>query len=642
MTALAEPLPYLPTQAELDAFFAGQATTAWRWLGAHAHPDGGFHFAVWAPNAQAVAVMGDWTDWQPRLIEREGVFWAGLQPDAKAGQLYKFQLVDAHGQVTDRADPYARAAELRPGTASRLVGPTEYRWNDEAWLTQRAQTPWRERPVAIYELHLGSWRRHDGEPIGYRGLAQPLIHHVRSHGFTHVEFLPVLEHPYDPSWGYQVTGYFAPTSRWGTPDDLRYLIDALHNAGIGVFLDWVPAHFPRDGHALARFDGTPLYEDPNPQRGEHPDWGTLIFDYGRPEVASFLLSSARYWLDAFHADGLRVDAVASMLYLDYSRGEGYWTPNVHGGNWNLEAIGFLQRLASEVFAAVPGTVCMAEESTAFPGVTKPVHEGGLGFAFKWSMGWMHDSLAFFGADPLGRPHLHDRWTFSTTYAFSEAYVLPLSHDEVVHGKGALVAKLGGAPEYAVQQLGLLLAWQWLHPGKKLLFMGAELADTREWNQDGALDWTLEQLADRQRLQQWLAALGRLYQHQPALWFDANPQGFEWVEGANRGESILVFARQVPADALSGLPPNPHDAEPRWQQLVCVLHATPVLRKEQWIPMPALGKWRLILASDDATFGGARPVRTQRSFAASTQWKRPQLRCDLPPYGVLVFAREPIA
>jgi len=333
--------------------------------------------------------------------------------------------------------------------------------------------------------------------------------------------------------------------------------------------------------------------------------------------------------------------VASMLYLDYSRPAGHWTPNQHGGNWNLEAIAFLQRLSTEVFDAVPGSVCMAEESTAFPGVTKPVHDGGLGFAFKWSMGWMHDSLAFFGADPLGRPHLHDRWTFSTTYAFSEAFVLPLSHDEVVHGKRSLVGKLGGAPEHALLQLRLLLAWQWLHPGKKLLFMGAELAETVEWNQDGALDWSLQQDPQRQQLRQWLAALGWLYQHQPALWSDANPQGFVWVEGSNSAESVLVFARQVPEALLPQLSPNPHDAEPRWQQLVCVLHATPVLRRGQWIPMPALGKWRLILASDDVQFGGDRPTRTQRSFVASTQWKRPQLRCDLPPYGVLVFARDPL-
>lgn len=633
--------PYLPTQAELDQFFAGRATTAWRWMGAHPHPEGGFHFALWAPAAQCVAVMGDWNDWQPQPLEQHGVFWAGHASAACAGQLYKFQILDAEGNTSDRADPYARAAELRPGTASRLLGPSLHTWQDSNWLARRATTPWRERPMAIYELHLGSWLRHDGLAPGYRALAAPLVHHVRAYGFTHVEFLPVLEHPYDPSWGYQVTGYFAPTSRWGTPDDLRYLIDALHNAGIGVILDWVPAHFPRDGHALARLDGTPLYEHPNPQRGEHPDWGTLIFDYGRPEVASFLLSSARYWLEEFHADGLRVDAVASMLYLDYSRPPGQWMPNQHGGNWNLEAITFLQRLSTEVFDAVPGSVCMAEESTAFPGVTKPVQEGGLGFAFKWSMGWMHDSLAFFGTDPLGRPHLHDRWTFSTTYAFSEAFVLPLSHDEVVHGKRSLVGKLGGSPDHALLQLRLLLAWQWLHPGKKLLFMGAELAETVEWNQDGSLDWRLQQDPQRQQLRHWLAALGWLYQHQPALWFDANPHGFAWVEGSNSAESVLIFARQLPEPLSETLPPNPHEAEPRWRQLVCVVHATPVLRAGQWIPMPVLGKWRLILASDDAQFGGSRPARTQRSFVASTQWKRPQLRCDLPPYGVLVFARDPL-
>jgi len=633
-TAVTQPT-YLPSASDLQDFTEGKASTAYNWLGAHAHPSGGFAFALWAPRAQAVAVIGDFNHWQPQPLGQQGEFWVGTIAEAEAGQLYKFKVVGCDGAEQDRADPYARAAEYRPGTASVLVGPVDYQWRDDAWMAKRAGQDPRLRPVAIYELHLGSWIRRDGQAPGYRALAQPLIHHVHQYGLTHVEFMPVMEHPYDPSWGYQVTGYFAPTSRWGTPDDLRFLIDALHHAGIGVILDWVPAHFPRDVHALQRLDGAPLYEHPDPQRGEQPDWGTLIFDYGRPEVQSFLLSSARYWLQEFHADGLRFDAVASMLYLDYSRGPGQWQPNVHGGNWNLEAIQCLQALTALTEVVQPGAMCIAEESTAFPGVTRSVADGGLGFTLKWSMGWMHDTLAFLEADPLVRSSLHDRWTFSTTYAHAEAFVLPLSHDEVVHGKRPLVHKLGGANEYALVQLRLLFGWQWLHPGKKLIFMGDELAEHREWNHDGEIDWSLLTRPDRRQLRAWLAALGHLYRTQPAMWSDADPAGFAWVEGSNSHESIVIFERRL-TNQLAADPAAATGADPVWQRLVCVLHATPVARKGQWLPMPALGKWRLVLASDDLEFGGQRPPRG-RSYVASTQWGRPQLKCDLPPFGVLVFA-----
>ena len=606
------------------AFLGGFGQQAWRWLGAWQRSRAGlagFEFAVWAPNAERVGVIGDWNQWRPQWLTRDGAFWQGFVAEATAGQLYKLVIEDVHGLRTERADPFARQAELRPGTASRLCGPSDYRWHDAAWMRGRGKAHQPDQPLSIYEVHLGSWRRWDDGTPGYREIARPLADHVRKLGFTHVELLPPHEHPYDPSWGYQVTGYFAPTSRWGTPDDFRYLVDQLHGAGIGVLIDWVPAHFPRDGHGLGRFDGTPLFEHPDPQRGEHPDWGTLIFDFGRPEVQSFLLASAHYWLSEFHIDGLRVDAVASMLYLDYSRPPGKWTPNKDGGRYNLEAIAFLRNLNHLFSEAFSDCLCIAEESTAFVGVTAPIAQDGLGFHYKWNMGWMHDALGYLGLDPVHRAWHHDRITFSTTYASAERFVLPLSHDEVVHGKGSLVRKMGGQWQHGLDQLRLLYGLQWLHPGKKLLFMGQEFGQDREWNQDIGLDWHL--LADpvRQGLLAWVAELNRLYRSHPALHVgDCDRQGFVWVEGANRGESLLVWQRCSPAESL-----------------VAVLHFTPVDRRGLWVPLPELGRWQVVVNSAWQQFGGERTAPDPDTDAIDI-YGRVHAQLDVPPFGVLILAR----
>ncbi|MSQ82849.1 MAG: 1,4-alpha-glucan branching protein GlgB [Myxococcales bacterium] len=607
-----------------DEFCRGVGWQAWRWLGAWPRQRNGlagFQFNVWAPNAEHVGVVGDWNGWRPQWLERQGALWSGFLGDAVEGQLYKLAIVDVHGMPTERADPFARQAELRPGTASKLVGTSTYRWHDAAWMRKRAQVQARDQPLAIYEVHLGSWRRWGDDPPTCRELAKPLVEHVRKLGFTHVEFLPPLEHPYDPSWGYQVTGYFAPTSRWGTPDDFRYLVEQLHIAGIGVLIDWVPAHFPKDTHGLARFDGTPLYEHADPQRGEHPDWGTLIFDYGRPEVQSFLLASAHYWLTEMHVDGLRVDAVASMLYLDYSRQPGQWTPNVQGGNWNLEAIELLRALNRMIEMEIPDVLCIAEESTSFPNVTLPLADGGLGFAYKWNMGWMHDALGYLALDPIERSRHHDQITFSTTYAHAEHFVLPLSHDEVVHGKGSLVRKMGGQWQHGLDQLRLLLGYQWLHPGKKLLFMGQEFGQDREWNQDYGLDWHLVADPPRLGLLAWVAHLNSLYRLNKALHAgDCDLKGFDWVEGNNHDESILIWQRKS-AD----------------QALVCVLHFTPVDRRDHWLPLPLAGTWRYVTSSALVEFGGDRD-KLPDPVQASDQYGRICAQLDVGPFVVLVLER----
>ena len=609
-------------QVQVAAFHAGTDFAAWQWLGAWPqHREGldGYAFAVWAPNATAVGVIGEFNQWRPDHMVREGQIWRCFIAGAQAGELYKFRVADVHGLHADRADPMARHCELRPGTASRLVGPTRHVWGDQQWMAERGQRQRRDSPLSIYEVHLGSWRKWGDDPPNYRELAPKLADWVARHGFTHVELLPPMEHPYDPSWGYQVTGYFAPTSRCGTHDDFRFLVDTLHRAGIGVLVDWVPAHFPRDAHALARFDGTPLYEHPHPHRGEHPDWGTYIFDYGRPEVQSFLLASAHFWLQELHVDGLRVDAVASMLYLDYSRPHGQWTPNEHGGNWNLQAIAFLRSLNTMLARELPDVLCIAEESTSFPNVTGPLQDGGLGFSYKWNMGWMHDTLGYFSLDPLWRAHSHDRITFSTTYAFAEHYVLPLSHDEVVHGKGALIRKMCGQVEHGFGQLRLLYGCQWMHPGKKLLFMGQEFGQNTEWNQDRELDWGLLLAPPNQQLAKWVAALNQLYRQRKALHAgDCDPQGFAWVEGSNSVESILVWQRNGGADSL-----------------VVVLHFTPVDRRDHWVPLPAVGSWRTVLSSGLAEYGGDR-LALPAPAVATERDGRPWAQLDVSPYCVLVL------
>lgn len=486
-----DPYRYPPTLGELDLHLIGEGRheRLWEALGARVF-DEGVAFTVWAPNARGVRVVGDFTGWGPddgwpmRSLGSSGV-WEVFVPGASVGSRYKYRILGADGHWRDKADPLAARTEVPPATAS-VVHHSRYAWGDADWLTRRARRQPHQEPMSVYEVHLGSWR----PGLGYRELAEQLTAYVTELGFTHVEFLPVMEHPFGGSWGYQVTGYYAPTARFGDPDEFRFLVDRLHQAGIGVILDWVPAHFPKDEWALARFDGTPLYEHPDPRRGEHPDWGTYVFDFGRREVRNFLVANALYWLDEFHIDGLRVDAVASMLYLDYSRQEGQWAPNVHGGRENLEAIAFLQEVNATVYKHHAGVVMVAEESTAWPGVTRPTAEGGLGFGFKWNMGWMHDTLLYTSKDPIYRQHHHHQLTFSLAYAWSENYVLPISHDEVVHGKGSLTGKMPGDTWQRLANVRALLAYMWAHPGKQLLFMGCELADDREWSEERGLDWYL--------------------------------------------------------------------------------------------------------------------------------------------------------
>jgi len=611
-------------QRELEAFHAGQGFRVWQILGAWPRREGsqdGWHFAVWAPNASAIGLIGDFNSWHATPMTCTGDIWVAFVAGARAGQAYKFQITQHNGQVQDKADPYARQAELRPHTASRLPQPQRHRWRDKKWLQERQQRQQGSAPVSIYELHLGSWRKPDGQTPSYRAIAQPLADHVTRLGFTHVELLPLCEYPYDPSWGYQVTGYFAPTSRYGDPDDLRFFVDTLHRAGIGVLVDWVPAHFPRDGHGLGRFDGAALFEHPDPRRGEHPDWGTFIFDYGRPEVRSFLLASAHYWMDQFHLDGFRVDAVASMLYLDYSRNHGDWLPNIHGGNWNLEAISLLQDFNEMVHFHFPGALTIAEESTAFPGVTRPREQGGLGFSYKWNMGWMHDTLKYLREDPVHRSYHHDTITFSSLYHYSEAFALPLSHDEVVHGKGSLLRKMGGPWFDGLPQLRLLYGYQWAHPGRKLLFMGQEFGQEREWDFDRELDWHLCQDPARQGLLRWIGALNELYRSHPALHLgDGDGSGFCWVDGSDAADSILVWSR------LGG-----------GREVVVVLHFTPVQRTSQYLPMPATGTWKVILSSDLEMFGGA-GQHMPEPVEAAEQWGRPMICVDLAGYAVLALER----
>jgi 1,4-alpha-glucan branching enzyme len=554
-----------------------------RVLGGHLEADGA-RFRVWAPNASAVAIVGEPSDWQqgvPLTPSNSGV-WEGFVAGATRGQRYKYRITDAGGGIQEKADPFAFATEHPPATAS-VLWDLEYEWGDEAWSSARADRAPHVEPMSIYEVHLGSWRR----PASYRGIAPALADHVERLGFTHVELMPVMEHPFYGSWGYQTTGFFAPTARYGTPQDLMYLIDYLHQRGIGVILDWVPAHFPDDPHGLARFDGTPLFEHADPRQGRHPDWGSLIFNYGRHEVRSFLLSSACFWLERYHADGLRIDAVASMLYLDYSRPAGEWIPNRFGGRENLGAIELLRHLNRAVHDRVPGALTFAEESTGWPGVTSRPEEGGLGFDFKWDMGWMHDTLQHFSRDPIHRRHHLDELTFRALYRGSEEYLLPLSHDEVVHGKGSLLSKLPGDDWQRFATLRTLLGYQYATPGKQLLFMGTELAPPTEWSHDGELDWRLETEPERAGLAQWLADLNGLHREEPALHHDSGGEGeFEWVD-VNTSDSVVTFLRHG-----AGRP------------VLAVVNLTPVVRSGYRVGIPQGGRWSELLNSDATHYGGS--------------------------------------
>ena len=597
---LRDPYAFLPTLGELDLHLAleGRHEQLYEKLGAHVREiDGvaGTAFAVWAPNARSVSVVGDFNSWDGRLHPMRSLgasgIWELFLPGVESGAHYKFEIRTQDGRLRLKADPVASYAEVPPGNASRVFR-SQHAWTDDAWLEQRGERDPLRAPMSIYEVHLGSWRRNPlegGRPLTYRELADELADYVSDLGFTHVELLPVMEHPFSGSWGYQVTGYFAPTSRFGTPDDFRAFVDRMHERGIGVILDWVPAHFPRDDWALALFDGTHLYEHADPRRGAHPDWGTLVFNLGRSEVRNFLLSNALYWLREHHADGIRVDAVASMLYLDYSRKPGEWIPNRFGGREDLEAVAFLKELNETLFARVPGVVSAAEESTAWPGVSRPTYLGGLGFGFKWNMGWMHDTLVYFQKDPVFRSYHHHTLTFSLLYAFSENFILPLSHDEVVHGKRSLLDRMPGDRWQKFANLRALYAYMWAHPGKKLLFMGGELGEWDEWNAEGSLHWNLLEYTEHAGVQALVRDLNRIYRETPALYErDFDPNGFRWLEANDAAANVVAFARY---DDAGGHP------------VVCVLNLSPVPRYEYRVGMPVCCRWRELLNTDAGFYGG---------------------------------------
>ena len=575
--------------ADLDLHLFGEGThrRLWELLGAVPLPDGGIRFAVWAPNARGVDVHGDWSGWspQPMAPQASSGIWAIDVPEAEAGHHYKYAVHGADGRTLMKADPCAQAAEVPPSDASIVAGRSRHEWNDAEWMSARAHGV--GRPLRVYEVHLGSWRQGLQD---YRGLGAALAEHVRALGFTHVELLPVAEHPFAGSWGYQVTGYYAPTSRFGSPDDFRAFVDTLHRNGIGVILDWVPAHFPKDEWSLARFDGTALYEHADPRQGEHPDWGTYVFNYGRNEVRNFLMANALYWMEQFHIDGLRVDAVASMLYLDYSRKPGEWLPNEHGGRENLGAISFLEQVNTIIATEHPDVMMIAEESTSWPRVSHPVDHGGLGFTHKWNMGWMHDTLGYFRQQSVHRRWHHHEITFGLLYAFSERFVLPLSHDEVVHGKGSLLNKMPGDDWQRFANLRALYAWMWAMPGAPLLFMGAELAPWTEWNEAVGLPWHLLDHAPHRGVRDLVAGLNATAARWPALWErDHEPGGFQWLEANDADQSVFAFLRW----ANGGL-----------HAVACIANFTPVPRSGYRVGLPWAGRWETIMDTDASPFGGS--------------------------------------
>jgi 1,4-alpha-glucan branching enzyme len=629
---------HLPTLGEMDLYLIaeGRHEELWRVLGAHVRGPAGTSFAVWAPNARGVRVIGDFNHWDGRACPMRSLgssgIWELLIPGIGAGERYKFEICGPDGTWRAKADPMAARAEQPPATAS-VVFESGYQWGDGEWLADRAERDVLTSPMSIYEVHLGSWR----PGLSYEELADQLTDYVIRLGFTHVEFLPVAEHPFGGSWGYQVTSYYAPTSRFGSPDDFRHLVDRLHQAGIGVLLDWVPAHFPRDIWALARFDGTPLYEHPDPRRGEHPDWGTLIFDYGRHEVRNFLVANAVYWLEEFHADGLRVDAVASMLYLDYSRKDGEWAPNALGGRENLDAVAFLREVNATCYRLHPGVAMVAEESTAWPGVTRPVHLGGLGFGLKWNMGWMHDTLAYLARDPVHRGYHHDQITFSMIYAYSENYVLPLSHDEVVHGKGSLLRKMAGDEWQQFAGLRSLLAYMWAHPGKQLLFMGGELGQGDEWSADNGIQWHLLDYPSHQGVQRLVIDLNQAYTRQPALWRqDARPEGFSWIDANDTAGNVLSFVR-LAGDLSGPVDAGPGRAGPDHNDLLaCVINFSGTPHRGYRVGLPRAGRWRELINTDAAVYGGSGVGNMGHVTAVSEPYHGMPASAEItiPPLGAL--------
>jgi 1,4-alpha-glucan branching enzyme len=677
-TVADDPYRYLPLLGEFDLHLIGEGRheELWRVLGAHVREVGlatGTSFAVWAPNARGVRVAGDFNYWDARAFPMRSLggsgVWELFIPGVAEGARYKYSVCGYDGAWRDKADPLAQYAERPPATAS-VVFTSGYVWRDSEWVAARSgREPVRE-PMSVYEVHLGSWR----PGLSYRELAVQLVEYVVDMGFTHVEFLPVAEHPFGGSWGYQVTSYYAPTSRFGDPDDFRYLVDALHQAGIGVLLDWVPGHFPRDEWALARFDGTALYEHPDPRRGSQPDWGTLVFNYGRTEVRNFLVANAVYWLEEFHIDGLRVDAVASMLYLDYSRKPGEWVPNQYGGRENLEAISFLQEANATCYKRVPGITMVAEESTAWPGVSRPVYLGGLGFGFKWNMGWMHDTLSYMSLDPIYRQYHHNEMTFSMVYAYTENFILPLSHDEVVHGKGSLLGKMPGDEWRRFAGLRSLLAYMWAHPGKQLLFMGGEFGQGNEWSADKGLDWWVLDFDVHQGVQRLSRDLNLAYRQAPALWqLDASPDGFSWIDANDALGNVLSFLRfpavadgsssggSDPGGSDSGGPDSGGSASGSSGSasgssgsasggsasggssgvVACIANFSAVPHLNYRVGLPTAGRWREVINTDAIVYGGSGVGNLGGIEAEPVPWhgQPSSAQITVPPLGVLWLTPE---
>jgi 1,4-alpha-glucan branching enzyme len=630
-----DPYRYLPTLGEMDLHLIaeGRHEDLWKVLGAHVHtydsptgPITGTAFAVWAPAARGVRVSGDFNGWNSaaypmRTLGSTGV-WELFIPGVGNGAKYKYDILGADGVWRDKADPMAQHTEHPPATAS-VVYTSDYEWTDGDWCKKRSQTDWLKAPMSTYEVHLGSWR----QGLSYKELAEQLVDYVSDSGFTHVEFLPVMEHPFGGSWGYQVTSYYAPTSRFGSPDEFRYLVDRLHQAGIGVIVDWVPGHFPKDEWALARFDGTALYEHEDPRRGEQPDWGTYVFNFGRREVRNFLVANACYWLEEFHVDGLRVDAVASMLYLDYSRKEGEWIPNEFGGRENLDAIAFLQEMNATAYKRVPGVITIAEESTAWPGVSRPTHLGGLGFGFKWNMGWMHDTLEYVSKPPVYRQWHHHQMTFSLVYAFSENFVLPISHDEVVHGKGSLLGKMPGDRWQQLANLRALLAFMWAHPGKQLLFMGSEFGQESEWSEARSLDWWLLDLPDHRGVWQLIRDLNAAYKEHSALWtLDAEGAGFQWIDANDAEGNVFSFLRWGEDGSA----------------VACIANFAGTPHEDYRVGLPFAGEWREIVNTDADLYSGSGVGNMGAVHAETESWHGQPASATLrvPPLGVLWLASPP--
>ena len=630
-----DPYAFLPTLGDLDIHLMheGKHLELYKVLGSQVTTSNsipGISFKVWAPDAKGVSLIGNFNGWNRainpmrKLIGSNGI-WEIFMPEMAQGEYYKFAIKAQSNEILEKQDPLGKLCELRPGTASVVWDNSQISWSDDQWLAQREKTDPMNAPLSIYEIHIGSWNhpelKKDGEFANYRDIAHTLGKYITEMGYTHIELLPITEFPYDPSWGYQATGYFAPSSRFGTPADFAYFVNHLHELNIGVLVDWVPAHFPTDRHALGQFDGSSLYEHDNPDEGYHPDWNTFIFNFGRNEVTNFLISSALYWLKEFHIDGLRVDAVASMLYRDYSRNEGEWRPNKDGGRENYEAIEFLKQLNTLAHEHCPGSMVIAEESTAFPKVSRPIYDGGLGFTMKWNMGWMHDTLTYFSTEPIHRKYHQNQLTFSLVYAFNENFVLPLSHDEVVHGKGSLIQKMPGDTWQKFANLRCLYAYMYAHPGKKIFFMGCEIAQWHEWSESKDLDWATLNNDNHLGIQKFSKKLNEIYKHENCLWeIDFSHDGFEWIDAQDSEQSVLSFMRK-----------NSNN-----EQVLCIMNLTPVPRDNYTIGVPSAGTYKVLLNSDDTEFGGSNysPVEIYQSSSQAAHNKSSSITINLPPLSVL--------